>query len=95
VCSSKHGVVAESKIWRRTRFAVFDKIPAMIATLRHLLGWILSALSSREHLIVENLALRHSQETSLGAELIGAEKLWASYHVLSFVPEKPADSSPA
>jgi putative transposase len=30
----------------------------MIAPLRHLLGWILSALSSREDLILENLALR-------------------------------------
>jgi hypothetical protein len=30
----------------------------MIVPLRHLLGWILSALSSREDLILENLALR-------------------------------------
>ena len=30
----------------------------MIAPLRHLLGWILSALSYREDLILENLALR-------------------------------------
>src|ERR1700757_1107839 len=35
--SSKHGVVAESKISRRTRFAVFGKILGMIAPLRHLL----------------------------------------------------------
>jgi hypothetical protein len=30
----------------------------MIAPLRHLLGWIVSAFSSRESLILENLALR-------------------------------------
>jgi putative transposase len=30
----------------------------MIAPLRHFLGWILSTLSSREELILENLALR-------------------------------------
>jgi putative transposase len=57
-CSSKHGVVAESEIWRQTRFAVFGKIPALIAPLRHLLGWIVIALSSREDLLLENLALR-------------------------------------
>src|ERR1700693_4729781 len=30
----------------------------MTVTLRHLLGWITSAFSSRENLILENLALR-------------------------------------
>jgi hypothetical protein len=30
----------------------------MIASLRHLLGWIVSAFRSREDLVVENLALR-------------------------------------
>ena len=30
----------------------------MTVTLRHLLGWIASAFSSRENLILENLALR-------------------------------------
>src|SRR5712692_8048334 len=39
-----------------------DKILAMILTivmsLRHLLGWLVSAFSSREDLILENLALR-------------------------------------
>src|SRR5215472_9006777 len=30
----------------------------MIAALRHLLGWLLSTLRSREDLILENLALR-------------------------------------
>jgi putative transposase len=34
------------------------KILAMIAPLRHLLGWIVSAFGSREGLILENLALR-------------------------------------
>jgi putative transposase len=35
-----------------------DKILAMTVSLRHLLGWIVSAFSSREDLILENLALR-------------------------------------
>jgi hypothetical protein len=35
-----------------------DKILAMIVCLRHLLGWIFIAFSSREDLILENLALR-------------------------------------
>jgi hypothetical protein len=30
----------------------------MIVSLRHLLGWMVSALSSREDLLLENLALR-------------------------------------
>src|SRR5215472_381653 len=33
-------------------------IPAIIMALRHLLGWLVSALRSREDLIPENLALR-------------------------------------
>jgi hypothetical protein len=36
----------------------FDKIWAMIWSLRHLIGWIVSALGSRKDLILENLALR-------------------------------------
>ena len=35
-----------------------DKILAMTVSLRHLLGWIVSAFSSREDLILENLVLR-------------------------------------
>ena len=35
-----------------------DKILAMIVSLRHLLGWMVSAFSSRESLVLENLALR-------------------------------------
>lgn len=35
-----------------------DKIHAMIVSLRHFLGWIVSAFSSREDLVLENLALR-------------------------------------
>jgi hypothetical protein len=41
-----------------------DKIQAMLSailiSLRHLLGWLVSAFSSREDLILENLALRAS-----------------------------------
>ena len=33
-------------------------IPAMIASLRHFLGWMVSAFRSREDLLLENLALR-------------------------------------
>jgi putative transposase len=33
-------------------------IPAMIASIRHFLGWIVSAFRSREDLVLENLALR-------------------------------------
>ena len=36
----------------------FDKIWAMFWSLRHLIGWIVSALGSRKDLILENLALR-------------------------------------
>jgi len=36
----------------------FDKILAMIAWLRHLLGWLLGAFRSRQDLVLENLALR-------------------------------------
>jgi len=35
-----------------------DKISAMFGSLRHFIGWILSALGSRKALILENLALR-------------------------------------
>ena len=35
-----------------------DNILTMIVSLRHLLGWLVSAFSSREDLILENLALR-------------------------------------
>jgi putative transposase len=38
--------------------ACSGKIRAMILRLRHLLGWIFSALGSRQDLILENLALR-------------------------------------
>ena len=51
--------------------ASFDKILAMvlviIMSLRHLLGWAVSAFSSRENLILENLALRQ-QILALHAE---------------------------
>ena len=34
------------------------KILAMIVSLRHLLGWVVSTFRSREDLVLENLALR-------------------------------------
>jgi hypothetical protein len=42
-------------------------IPAMIASLlRRFLGWLVSAFRSREHLVLENLAL-HQQLLALRA----------------------------
>jgi putative transposase len=35
-----------------------DKMSAMFCTLRHLIGWLISAFCSRQDLILENLALR-------------------------------------
>ena len=35
-----------------------DKILTMIVSLQHLLGWMVSVFSSREGLVLENLALR-------------------------------------
>ena len=43
-----------------------DKILAMIVSLRHLLGWMVSAFSSRKDFLLENLALRQ-QLLALGA----------------------------
>jgi putative transposase len=44
-----------------------DMIPAMIASLRHFLGWLVSAFRSREDLVLENLAL-HQQLLALHAQ---------------------------
>jgi hypothetical protein len=35
-----------------------DIFPAMIVSLRHFLGWLVSVFGSREDLALENLALR-------------------------------------
>src|SRR5271169_4063774 len=43
------------------------KILAMIASLRHFLGWMVSAFRSREDLVLENLAL-HQQLLALHAK---------------------------
>jgi putative transposase len=43
------------------------KILAMIASLRHFLGWMVSAFRSREDLVLENLAL-HQQLMALYAQ---------------------------
>jgi hypothetical protein len=39
-------------------FAPSDKMSAMFLSLRHLIGWTISAFCSRQDLILENLALR-------------------------------------
>src|ERR1700737_1108185 len=44
--------------WEKLDSDDSDKILAMIVSLRHLLGWMVSAFSSRESLVLENLALR-------------------------------------
>src|ERR1035438_5986843 len=48
--------------WGELDEACFDKILAMIwnigMSLRHLLGWVVGAFSSRADLVLENLALR-------------------------------------
>jgi len=56
--SSKLRALVKSTIWRQGRFRCSSKILLMIAPLRHLLGWMVSAFGSREALILENLALR-------------------------------------
>jgi hypothetical protein len=42
-------------------------IPTMIASLRHFLGWLVSAFCSRENLVLENMAL-HQQLLALHAQ---------------------------
>jgi len=53
--------------WRKLDSDVADMIPAMIASLRHFLGWLVSAFRSREDLVLENLAL-HQQLLALHAQ---------------------------
>jgi hypothetical protein len=43
---------------RARRLDFSAKIPAMIVSLRHFLGWLVSGFRSREDLVLENLALR-------------------------------------
>ena len=44
--------------WRKSGFGFSTKILAMIVSLRHFLGWLVSVFRSREDLVLENLALR-------------------------------------
>ena len=44
--------------WRKLDLDCSDKILVMIVSLRHLLGWVVSAFRSREDLVLENMALR-------------------------------------
>src|SRR2546427_10164754 len=41
-----------------SRLVPSDKMSVMFASLRHFIGWIISAFCSRQDLILENLALR-------------------------------------
>jgi hypothetical protein len=43
---------------RNAKFDSSDKILARIVSLRNLLGWLVIAFSSRQDLVLENLALR-------------------------------------
>jgi putative transposase len=42
--------------WRKAGFGFSAKILAMIVSLRHFLGWLVSVFRSREDLVLENLA---------------------------------------
>src|SRR5260370_29201398 len=53
--------------WRKAGFGFSAKILAMIVSLRHFLGWLVSAFHSREDLVLENLAL-HQQLLALHAQ---------------------------
>jgi hypothetical protein len=48
-------------------FVPSDKMSAMFASLRHFIGWMISAFGSRQDLILENLAL-HQQLLALHAK---------------------------
>ena len=79
--SPKHRTLAKSITWRQAgitgvpiRFLLLatswnygcsDKILAMIVSLRHLLGWIFSIVSSRENLILGLRRLNHKVPTGL------------------------------
>ena len=43
--------------WGKIDSDFSDKIHAMIVSLRHFLGWVVSGFRSREDLVLENLAL--------------------------------------
>ena len=57
---SRQNVVHPQNVWLGEKLDsdCSGKILAMIVSLRHLLGWMVSAFSSRKHLVLENLALR-------------------------------------
>jgi len=57
---SRQNVVLPQNEWLGEKLAsdCSDQILVMIVSLRHLLGWMVSAFSSREDLVLENLALR-------------------------------------
>ncbi len=58
------------------------KLLAMIVSLRHFLGWLVSAFSSREDLVLENLALRQ-QLLALHAQR--PRRRWTALHKLFWV----------
>src|ERR1700752_4883108 len=77
----------------------------MIVPLRHLLGWIVSAFSSREDLILENLALRQQLLTlhaTRPRRRLRARRVGAGRHVskearaliFRMVAENPTSGAP-
>jgi hypothetical protein len=50
-------------------------ILAMIVSLRHFLGWLVSAFHSREDLVLENLALRRQLPPRVVKKLVAARML--------------------
>jgi putative transposase len=61
-------------------FVASDRMSAMSSSLRHLIGWIISAFCSRQDLILENLALRQQllalQAKRLRRRLSAKQKLF-------------------
>jgi len=55
---SKPRALIKSTSCNAVRRHCFANIGAMFSSLRHISGWILSAVSSRKDLVLENLALR-------------------------------------
>jgi hypothetical protein len=63
------------------------KLLAMILSLRHFLGWLVSAISSRQDLVLENLALRQ-QLLALHAQQ--PRRRLTNLHKLFWVAHSPA-----
>jgi hypothetical protein len=54
---------------RSSGFVASDKMSVMFPSLRHLIGWMISAFCSRQDLILENLALRQQLRAEFREEI--------------------------